>query len=119
MSRMMTIQKSRVTSFFMCLPSRKGRFLFVRFKFQFTGQCPVTMRARCGRCRYFPDPLGNVTLHFKFQFIDEMNLVVGADAHIGPQEKCYEFAENKRKYANNTAGPMWASAPTDKFAWNR
>jgi len=23
---------------------------------------------------------------FKFQFIDEINLVVGADAHIGPQK---------------------------------
>jgi len=56
---------------------------------------------------------------FNFQFIDEINLIVGADAHIGPQEKCYEFAETKRKYANNTAGPMWASAPTDKFSWNR
>jgi len=61
-------------------------------------------------------PRSITSLRFKLQFINEINLVVGADAHIGPQEKCYEFAGAKRKYANNTAGPMWASAPTDKFA---
>ena len=22
------------------------------------GQCPLTIRARCGACRYFPNPLG-------------------------------------------------------------
>ena len=41
--------------------------LFV--KFQFIAQCAVTMRARCGWFRYFPDPLGNVAAARKFQFI--------------------------------------------------
>ena len=30
-------------------------------KFQFGGESPLTMRARCGGCRYCPSPLGNVT----------------------------------------------------------
>ena len=30
-------------------------------KFQFSGQCPLTFRARCAALRYCPSPLGNVT----------------------------------------------------------
>ena len=38
-------------------------------KFQFGGESPLTIRTGCIWCRYFPDPPGNDTASFKFQFI--------------------------------------------------
>ena len=44
-------------------------------KLEFGGQCPLTMRARCGAIRYCPDPLGIVTAEEldKLEFIKQMN----------------------------------------------